>query len=154
MLILLCVASLVLTSLVGDFGLVTELARDSDAHELATPAVGTAVYRPTETQSPVSPRLDVYALGVIACELLHKFSTESERRVTLHKLRDGEFPRPFASCAGGQAGQVEECVAAMLSHESPEEMPSIADLKRRLSGVLDTRSLASGGEVLLRRSSA
>ncbi|EGP84431.1 uncharacterized protein MYCGRDRAFT_30507, partial [Zymoseptoria tritici IPO323] len=107
---------------IGDFGLVTSIAQSGDLTSDPPPthAVGTELYRPAASKSSVSPKLDIFALGIIACELLTHFSTQMERRETLHSLRKGQFPDGFAGCAGHQSSKVKECVAAMLSDESPE----------------------------------
>ncbi|KAF2208960.1 hypothetical protein CERZMDRAFT_48195 [Cercospora zeae-maydis SCOH1-5] len=119
---------------IGDFGLVTQIAEPSAPPSPAVTAVGTEIYRPTSATSPASPRLDIFALGIVACELLCKFGTQMERRQTLQALRKGAFPTKFASCAGHQSAQVRECVAAMLSDDAGD---GIWDLKRRLSDLLE-----------------
>ena len=60
---------------IGDFGLVAQIAHP-DAANLAssTKAVGTELYRPLLPE-PDQESLDVYALGVVAFELLHRFDT-------------------------------------------------------------------------------
>lgn len=139
---------------IGDFGLVANIAQTGSASE--TVAVGTEIYRPASAKSSISPRLDVFALGIIACELFCKFETQMERRETLHALKKGKFPDRFASCAGGLAGRVKECVAAMLADE-PEGAVTIVDLRQQIDAMLASK--ATGVEVLfeskspLRRSS-
>ncbi|EON61320.1 PEK protein kinase [Coniosporium apollinis CBS 100218] len=60
---------------IGDFGLVTEIARPHA--ELVEPyqPVGTEFYRPPVCSGLANEKLDVYALGVIAIELLWRFET-------------------------------------------------------------------------------
>jgi hypothetical protein len=100
-------------------------------------AVGTEIYRPTSTKSSNSPRLDIFALGMIACELLHKFDTQMERRETMQKLREGNLDENFASCAGPLAGEMRNCVGAMLATEGPGDNVPVSELRRRLSGLLE-----------------
>jgi translation initiation factor 2-alpha kinase 3 len=80
---------------IGDFGLVTEIARASEPPSRATAttkAVGTELYRPIHaTANPPSAKLDVYALGIIATELLVPFSTRMERHQRLQEVRAGTF---------------------------------------------------------------
>jgi translation initiation factor 2-alpha kinase 3 len=146
-----CANPATLSVRIGDFGLVTSIAQSGD---LSTPppthAVGTELYRPTSSKSSVSPKLDIFALGIVACELLIKFSTQMERRETLQALRRGQFPNSFAGCAGHQSAKVKECVKAMLSDELPEDA-TIADLRRRLEAVLSPKVMVN--DTLLRRSS-
>ena len=93
---------------IGDFGLVTEIARatststststDEAVAQVQTPAkaVGTELYRPPSTssmgmQSRTSEKLDVYALGIILTELLLSFGTRMERQRTLQDVRMGRM---------------------------------------------------------------
>uniref|UniRef100_A0A2D3VE31 Protein kinase domain-containing protein n=1 Tax=Ramularia collo-cygni TaxID=112498 RepID=A0A2D3VE31_9PEZI len=135
---------------IGDFGLVANIAQTGNISTSEPVAVGTEIYRPVSTKSNISPRLDIFALGVIACELLCKFNTQMERRETLHALKKGRFPERFASCAGGQAGRVKECVAAMLGDGMPEE-GAIADLRQRIEAILASKAI--GVEVSFKDSS-
>ena len=116
-----------------------------------TNAVGTEIYRPTTATPSASPRLDIFALGIIACELLCKFDTQMERRQTLQSLRQCEFPKKFASCAGHQSAKVRDCVSDMLSGDA-DNMPTIPDLKKRLSDVLAQSQKLEVNEVLRRSS--
>lgn len=43
----------------------------------------------------ICPKVDVYSLGVIALEMIYRFSTKAERAFELEKLRDGVFPPGF-----------------------------------------------------------
>lgn len=129
---------------IGDFGLVANIAQTGNVDTAEPMAVGTEIYRPESTKSNISPRLDVFALGIIACELLCKFDTQMERRETLHAVKKGKFPEKFASCAGGQSGRVKDCVAAMLTDEMREE-GTITDLKQRIEAILASK--ATGVEV-------
>ena len=63
---------------IGDFGLVTTLAQpDALPPQVASRAVGTEFYRPPVSSGISSEKLDVFALGVIAFELLHRFDTST-----------------------------------------------------------------------------
>lgn len=125
---------------IGDFGLVANIAQTGSIGTSESLAVGTEIYRPASTKSNISPRLDIFALGIIACELLCKFDTQMERRETLHGLKMGQFPDRFASCAGGQAGRVKDCVVAMLSDERSEER-TLTDLRQMLEAVLVSKTI-------------
>ena len=51
----------------------------------------------------ICPKLDVYSLGVIALELIHKFDTRSERATVLSNLKQGILPAELGNhaMAGG-----------------------------------------------------
>ncbi|KXT00507.1 hypothetical protein AC578_4058 [Pseudocercospora eumusae] len=117
---------------IGDFGLVTQLASgDIDSDTPAEAAVGTEIYRPTNGNSGLpSTHLDIYALGVIACELLCKFNTQMERRDTLQSLRRGTLPRDLAL---GTSGKLRDCIASMLSPEA-----TIGGIRKTLSNILSS----------------
>lgn len=106
---------------IGDFGLVTALARD-DAEVAGSSPVGTELYRPGTVVGNASPALDIFALGIIAFELLWPFGTRMERHTTLHALKQGRFPASFDERVGG--GRMRACIQAMLDpkHESVEEI--------------------------------
>ena len=96
------------------------------------------MYRPaTTTQHSTS--LDIYALGIIAFELLWKFKTRMERLHCIQQLKQGEFPLGFVESLGGkQAGKVMECIQAMVSCN--ESGISIQELKRMLSAIQSTHA--------------
>ena len=60
---------------IGDFGLVAALAQPEDQADERIPAVGTEIYRPIHAVSDASASLDIFALGIIAFELLWHFDT-------------------------------------------------------------------------------
>ncbi|KAH9834307.1 Protein tyrosine kinase [Teratosphaeria destructans] len=83
---------------IGDFGLVS--AVEHPAAVTSGLQVGTALYRPPSSAAArglgyASPRLDLYALGVIAFELLWRFETRMERQETLGRVKEGVFPEGF-----------------------------------------------------------
>jgi translation initiation factor 2-alpha kinase 3 len=101
---------------IGDFGLVHELrynptneCNESNFEEQATvdpfpfcpshQVQGTPFYCPKEmpaTEPLICTKLDVYSLGIIAFELLYKFTTRTERHHVLTKLKGGgEIPKDF-----------------------------------------------------------
>lgn len=139
---------------IGDFGLVTQLASSDGTSAVPKGAVGTEIYRPTTSKADPSPSLDIFALGIIACELLHKFGTQMERRETLHALRRGTFPEQFASFAGQHAGEIKDCVSRMLALDGNSEPATIGDLRRRLTRLPDILSIQKGNGHSLRRITA
>lgn len=114
---------------IGDFGLVTALdatctaagaGADADAGAGIKP-VGTEFYRP-ETSSRNSEKLDVFALGVIAVEMLCPFGTRMERSETLSRLKKGEFPAGFAARVGPHGDKVKQLVGAMVLADEQQRM--------------------------------
>jgi serine/threonine protein kinase len=100
-----------LSTCIGDFGLVTEIARgpspspSSAEHNATAPskAVGTALYRPpTCATTASSEKLDVYALGIMLVELLIPFETKMERQTTLHDVRIGKFEHAILGLKHGE----------------------------------------------------
>ncbi|USW57156.1 Putative serine/threonine-protein kinase, active [Septoria linicola] len=134
---------------IGDFGLVTQIAEPEAVPAADSTAVGTEIYRPTTATPPASPKLDIFALGIVACELICRFGTQMERRETLQSLRRGGFPSKFANCAGEFSSKLKECVSAMLGDGS-DNNAGIPDLKRRLSDIL-VQSQKIGSNDKLRR---
>lgn len=102
---------------IGDFGLVTEIARASPvaSHEVAASSkvVGTELYRPptisADTQinlaSSSSEKLDVYSLGIILAELLVPFGTRMERQQTLVDVRAGQWDDTVLVLRHGELGK-------------------------------------------------
>ncbi|KAI9705459.1 MAG: hypothetical protein M1836_006214 [Candelina mexicana] len=133
---------------IGDFGLVTDIARpEAKAVEfkhkgsdgggfveslpnsptsvplLSTPgvrAVGTEFYRPSILGGPPNEKYDVFALGVIAVELLCKFTTKMERHATLSNLHKGILPTMLLAQSGAKCGQLETCIRKMLCADETE----------------------------------
>jgi translation initiation factor 2-alpha kinase 3 len=102
-----------ITPCIGDFGLIAEIKEptaaesSSSAQPLFQPSplvglrqkpVGTHFYRPSKMPKKepiICPKLDVYSLGIIAMELIHKFATKSERVTVLTNLGKGILPPGF-----------------------------------------------------------
>lgn len=110
-----------ITPCIGDFGLIAEykaplkrsesdpempLFEPSRLAALQQRPVGTMFYRPfsmPKEEPVICPKLDVYSLGVIAVELVHKFDTKSERATVLFNLKQGILPAELKchAMAGG-----------------------------------------------------
>lgn len=136
---------------IGDFGLVTAIAQpDSTIGDTSKP-VGTELYRPTSagSTSRASPSLDVFAVGIIAFELLWNFHTRMERQDTLQRLKSGEFPARFSERIGDKSGQVMRWIKNMLTVE--DGTGNIASLKEWLCEI--KQSLKKPAEVPVRRHS-
>ncbi|XP_022815705.1 eukaryotic translation initiation factor 2-alpha kinase isoform X2 [Spodoptera litura] len=120
---------------VGDFGLVTAMADTSqdgdtapvmDVHQRHTYRVGTHLYMsPEQLESrPYSYKVDIYSLGLILFELLHPFSTESERVACLLQLRQHKYPPDFI------ADYPEETeVLKMMLSDDPSKRPTATGVR-------------------------
>lgn len=108
------------TPCIGDFGLIAELKEvgkpstkpsgpgrrcsstpmyePSPLAAIAPKPVGTQFYRPPHmpTEEPIiCEKLDVFSLGVMAFELVWKFTTQSERANVLGSLNRGQLPKDW-----------------------------------------------------------
>jgi translation initiation factor 2-alpha kinase 3 len=125
---------------IGDFGLVTVADPDSNASP-PSEAVGTEIYRPP-TATARHSSLDIYALGIVAFELLCKFNTRMERLHTLQQLKQGEFPVDFGKDWGMKVGEaMKECIGSMLAQDG--NAVSISELKQKLTAILSMREHAA-----------
>lgn len=123
---------IVLEVRIGDFGLVTI------ADGLAEPipmsaAIGTETYQPPPPRF-VGPGLDMYALGIVAFELLWNFNTHMERLDCIQQLKEGNFPQGFAERFGSKrSGAVMNCITAMLAQSG--NGVTISELKHMLAAI-------------------
>ena len=104
---------------IGDFGLVASL--DESCVVNITRPVGTEFYRPHKS-SRNSDKLDVFALGVIAVEMLYKFGTRMERSDALSRLKKGEFPDGFAEKLGPHGDKIQQLIGAMVLADEETRM--------------------------------
>jgi translation initiation factor 2-alpha kinase 3 len=104
----------------GDFGLVADIARpDSQQMSAATSskAVGTELYRPMDATTNPDEKLDVFALGIIAMELLFPFNTRMERQTTLQELRLGKISESDFNNLGPTGKELANCIRSMTCEE-------------------------------------
>jgi translation initiation factor 2-alpha kinase 3 len=108
---------------IGDFGLVAALDEKCSTVDpnTFTKPVGTEFYRPN-TSTRNSEKLDVFALGVIAVEMLCKFGTRMERSDTLSRLKNGEFPKGFAERIGPHGDRLQQLIGAMVLADEQQRM--------------------------------
>lgn len=137
---------------IGDFGLVADLARPQSAG-LASPAkaVGTELYQPAFAEA-IDACLDVYALGVIAFELLYRFGTSTsgpsgfclpytndeigmERIDKIQSLRNGVLPEEFLTSYGETGVQVAENIKSMVQPDS-KLRPSCATIRKNIENLI------------------
>lgn len=130
---------------IGDFGLVTTLAQpDALPPQVPSRAVGTEFYRPPVSSGISSEKLDVFALGVIAFELLHRFDTKMERCKTLSELKSGRLPENFASTMGECGLDIEECIRGMICGDERKRL-SCREVKERLTKITNALELSIDG---------
>lgn len=121
------------TPRIGDFGLVAALGDRCFTTNTISKPVGTEFYRPEVGDSKISEKLDVFALGVIAFEMLEKFSTRMERAEALTRLRRGKFPDNFADRVGAE---VQELISHMVQADE-EKRPTCEDVKHQLRKITE-----------------
>lgn len=114
-------ACLHVTPRIGDFGLVAALDDKCSGADSRMKPVGTEFYRPHTTTS-VNEKLDVFALGVVAFEMLQKFGTRMERIAALTELRRGVFPNTFALNMGDVGEKVQQLVGNMVCGDEERRM--------------------------------
>jgi translation initiation factor 2-alpha kinase 3 len=106
---------------IGDFGLVAALSDSCTIPETFAKPVGTEFYRPQASSGP-SEKLDVFALGVVAFEMLQKFDTRMERIAALTELRRGVFPGGFAATFGDVGADVEQLISGMVQPDEQKRL--------------------------------
>ncbi|KAF2276179.1 kinase-like protein [Westerdykella ornata] len=124
---------LYVTPRIGDFGLVAALGEGCFANDQFVKAVGTQFYRPEGGDTKVSEKLDVFALGIMAFEMLQGFSTKMERAETLRRLRQGVFPPNFADRVGME---VQSLIGNMI-HADEEMRLTCEEVKRQLGRIIE-----------------
>jgi translation initiation factor 2-alpha kinase 3 len=121
------------TPRIGDFGLVAALGNEClDSDTVAKP-VGTEFYRPEGGDVRVSEKLDVFALGVVAFEMLCKFSTRMERIDALTRLRRGHYPDGFAESVGSEVLHLISCMV----HADENKRSSCDEVKQVLQTIIE-----------------
>ncbi|RAX50924.1 serine/threonine protein kinase [Arthrobacter sp. AQ5-05] len=135
---------------VADFG----LARAATAHTNATNFLGTAAYISPELAKgePADERSDIYAVGIIAYELLtgrQPFTSDSAYGLAFMHIND-DVPPPSAFVPG-LSGELDELVA-YCTNKDPEDRPQnasflLSDL-RQIHDSLSSAQLDLGSETL------
>jgi len=108
---------------VGDDDAASAISQRRDTTEVGpatqpAKAVGTTIYRPSNPQT-TGPGLDIYALGIVAFELLYRFKTKMGRLDDIRDLKNGQFPDGFCASVGSdRAEKVKKCIMSMLDSGS------------------------------------
>jgi eukaryotic translation initiation factor 2-alpha kinase 3 len=124
---------------IGDFGLVTSIAcPDADSSDSAVnKPVGTKFYQPPKPSRMANEKMDIFAFGIIAFELLWKFDTREiskllgmectltfaagmERYEVLQELRKGVLPHDFCAKFGQQGEALHKWILGMTCAEEGE----------------------------------
>ncbi|KAK4574646.1 hypothetical protein LTR86_001487 [Recurvomyces mirabilis] len=122
---------------IGDFGLATALDEAPDAAR-NTPG-GTTMYRPLIETLHDNTYLDIFALGIIAFELLWPFTTKMERHEALDGLkRSGTFPADGKDSIGD--GRIRRCISQLLAggitlSKLKQDLLALQDAYRSKAGV-------------------
>jgi translation initiation factor 2-alpha kinase 3 len=101
---------------------------------LSTRQAGTRFYvapRVSKGKTVICPKVDVYSLGVIALEMIYKFSTKSERAFELDKLKDGVFPKDF------EYHRMADGIKRMLCKERDQRW-GCAEVRKWLKSIIET----------------
>ncbi|KAE9978631.1 hypothetical protein EG327_007321 [Venturia inaequalis] len=128
--------NLFLTVRIGDFGLVTTIAQADPLKSTHSKAVGTELYRPPIVTANADEKLDVFALGVIATELLFSFSTRMERQAKLQAVRNGSLADDsFDHVLGDRGKELVACIKGMTTHDEIGRI-SCPEARKRLESLL------------------
>ncbi|TGO22682.1 hypothetical protein BPAE_0158g00010 [Botrytis paeoniae] len=118
-----------ITPCIGDLGLAVKLAEttatpaagpstraielnpSTQLSRLGSKQAGTKLYMPPGKSAIVCPKLDVYALGIIAFELITPFTTRTERHIVLNNIKSGKYP------AGFENHEMAEGIKGMLAEK-------------------------------------
>ncbi|APA12675.1 hypothetical protein sscle_09g074450 [Sclerotinia sclerotiorum 1980 UF-70] len=98
------------TPATGPYTRAIELNPSSQLSRLGSKQAGTKLYMPPGKSSIVCPKLDVYALGIIAFELITPFKTRTERHIVINNIKSGIYPTEFENheMAEGIKGMIAE----------------------------------------------
>lgn len=103
-----------------------KLVKSISQHSLLTTQAGTSTYLSPEQEQnkPYNEKVDIFALGLILCELFCKFSTTHERLTTLNDLKSkGKLPQSLL-----KNYPIESQIILLMVNKDPEQRPSAADL--------------------------
>lgn len=129
-------SNLFLNVRIGDFGLVTTIAQADPCKPPQTKAVGTELYRPPIATANADEKLDVFALGVIATELLFPFSTRMERQAKLQSVRNGNLPGDsFNDILEDRGKDLVACIKGMTAHDEIARL-SCQEARKQLESLL------------------
>lgn len=134
---------------VGDFGLATAMTNFIEAGEESliegeesllgsasgtqykrhTGGVGTELYMSPELLDckAYNQKVDIFSLGMILFELLYPFKTESERRMTLYKVKQQKYPKDFNQFIPDFFDKTIDLLNRLLSSD-PDERPSASEI--------------------------
>jgi len=82
----------------------------------------------------ICPKLDVYALGVIAFEMVYRFGTRAERNVVLEALGRGVLPDGFGDGESESESEMARGVLHMVCKKR-EERWGVAEVRAWLAGM-------------------
>ncbi|KAI8936210.1 hypothetical protein NX059_006638 [Plenodomus lindquistii] len=133
-----------MTPRIGDFGLVAALDDRSLASDPDARPVGTELYRPHGSPCVVSEKLDVFALGVVAFEMLQRFGTRMERIAALTELRRGVFPNTFVVGLGCVGEGVQQLIGGMVCADE-EGRVGCGEVKEEVGRLVGVLKMEGGG---------
>lgn len=104
--------------------LAAKLCGDNSKVFNSDPSAGNVIYKAPELfvkGSPITPKADIYSLGMILFFLLYHFETKTEREEKRLELQKGEFPTDLGD-RGGQS------IILKLLSRIPSDRPSAAQI--------------------------
>jgi eukaryotic-like serine/threonine-protein kinase len=124
-------------AVITDFGVASTLAEEADGSEDRPQGVGTPMYMAPEQVmgTPLDGRVDVYALGLVLCEMLTgkpAFSGQSRVEIAMARLsRPPPDPRDHVDVPDALAELVMRCMA----RDASARPPSPADVAQELAAL-------------------
>src|SRR5688572_18399117 len=129
-----------------DFGIAKLLGGQGMTTQIGA-LLGTPAYMSPEQAraEPIDARSDIYALGIVAWELLvGDLPFDATSYVEVLEAHVDQVPAPPSSRIGGIPPEVDAIVGAMLA-KHPDQRPALADVRAEIAVVLRGMTLPPGG---------
>lgn len=117
---------------ISDFGLWKELERDKEIIELTSQGVGTYWYQPPEcfeegpNPAMISPKVDVWSVGVIFYELLYGFKPfgdkQSQKKILQEKIIINQAKQVHFPSKPAVSNETKEIIKKLLSYNIEERL--------------------------------
>lgn len=123
--------------------LISSATKSSSTH---TSGLGTPTYASPEQLNKVEydEKTDIFSLGLIFFEMLHPFSTRSERAIVLSKVRQGEIPKHMLETYPHEMDLVKRCLDLDAT-----QRPSARSVLHMVTDLMDKRGFSTSFPLLL-----